>query len=119
MRDGQEKHKNGHGKMSIELTDSARKKISEIYQSHGKMVRLMITAGGCQGFNKSWEMVDDHESDDLVLSLDAGALLIDSATMEIISGSTIDYEVTLGGQQFVLKVPHATSTCGCGTSFSF
>lgn len=105
--------------MSVEISNSARKKISEIYKSHGKMVRLVITAGGCQGFNKSWEMVDTQDPDDHVYFLDEGALLVDPSTMEIISGSTIDYEITLGGQQFSLKVPHATSTCGCGTSFSF
>lgn len=105
--------------MTVDIAESARKKISEIYKMHGKMVRLEITSGGCQGFNKSWELVDSACLDDHVFSFDEGALLIDAATLEMITGSTITYEITIGGQQFSLTVPHATSTCGCGTSFSF
>lgn len=105
--------------MKIEIARPALEKISEIYDSHKKLIRLAITSGGCQGFNKSWELVDDIDQDDHVFPSDTGALIVDVSTMEIIDGSIVDYEVTLEGQQFVLKLPHVTSTCGCGTSFSF
>lgn len=102
----------------ITLTDSARERIDCLYDEHGKMVRLSITAGGCQGFNKVWDLDDGHDPDDLIISCGSGSLLIDRASLEIINGATVDYKRSLAGSMFIIEIPSAISQCGCGSSFS-
>jgi iron-sulfur cluster assembly accessory protein len=104
--------------MSITVTDAARSHISGLCQKHGKMVRLSIVAGGCQGFNKVWDMCDSPSDEDEVMEFGPGQLLIDGMSLELIDGATIDYRVDLSGSYFSVEIPSAVSQCGCGTSFS-
>jgi len=103
--------------MQLEITAEAAKQISKICND-SKIVRLSIASGGCQGFSKQWEIVTTSEPDDHIWSFDNGKLVIDPVSLEIISGATIDYKTNLGGSYFTVDIPAATSTCGCGTSFS-
>lgn len=104
--------------MDLKITSSANSQLSTICQTNNKNVRLVITSGGCQGFNKSWELSDIIEDDDVIFPCDTGALVIDTNSLELIAGSTIDFETKLGGSCFIVQIPHATSTCGCGNSFN-
>lgn len=100
------------------VTESAKKRIDEICAKNGKMVRLSITSGGCQGFNKVWEFDQEPSPDDLLINCGTGSLVIDQASLDIIDGATIDHVVNLEGSYFTVDIPSATSVCGCGTSFS-
>jgi iron-sulfur cluster assembly accessory protein len=104
--------------MSLIITQSAEKQISSLCAQTGSMVRLAIRSGGCQGFSKSWDITGIQDDDDTVYDFVNGKLLIDAVSMDIIQGSTIDYKTDLGGSYFTVDIPGATSTCGCGTSFS-
>ncbi len=102
----------------IIVTDRASAQIDDIYVKHGKHSRLSISAGGCQGFNKVWELDSIIHDDDTVYRFSRGSLLIDNTSLDLISGATIDFKKDAMGAYFTVDVPAATSTCGCGTSFS-
>ena len=103
--------------MVLEITTAAAEQISKICAGT-QIVRLSISSGGCQGFNKNWEIIDQLEPDDEIWEFSDGKLVVDPASLEIINGATVDYKTTLGGSYFTVDIPAATSTCGCGTSFS-
>ena len=105
-------------RMSLTITQSAESQINRLCLQTGCMVRLAINSGGCQGFSKSWDVTNQQEDDDVVYEFTNGKLLIDPVSIDIMQGSTIDYKTDLGGSYFIVDVPGATSTCGCGTSFS-
>lgn len=104
--------------MIITITPSAEKQISDLCYQNSKMVRLAITSGGCQGFSKVWDLTDVQDDDDIVYDLIHGKLLIDPGSLDIIQGAIVDYKNDLSGSYFTVDIPSATSTCGCGTSFS-
>lgn len=106
------------GEMSITITDSARTYISDLCQKNGKMVRLEIVSGGCQGFSKLWNLCESSSSDDEIFEFESGKLVIDHSSLDLIDGATIDYRIDLNGSYFSVEIPAATSQCGCGTSFS-
>lgn len=102
----------------VSITDSARIKIAKLCMEHQQSVRLAIESGGCNGFSKVWNFTDDIHSDDVIFHCDTGVLVIDSVSLDIISGAEIDYQDDLSGAFFTIKVPAAKSSCGCGISFS-
>jgi iron-sulfur cluster assembly accessory protein len=104
--------------MQINITPSASKQISLLCAQTGKIVRLSINSGGCQGFSKVWDLTDHIEDDDEVWELDDGKLLIDPISLDIMQGAVIDYKNELNGSYFSVDIPSASSTCGCGVSFS-
>ena len=104
--------------MIITITPAADKQIGDLCVKTGKMVRLAIHSGGCQGFSKVWDVTDTQETDDVVYDLDTGKLLIDQGSLDIIAGAIVDYKCDLTGSYFIVDIPSATSNCGCGSSFS-
>lgn len=102
--------------MNLEITDNARTRVRSLQALHGNPVRLSIESGGCQGFNKVWSLSADVNEDDVLL-LDGG-LVIDSVSIDLLDGATIDFKTDLSGSYWQVIIPSATSTCGCGTSFS-
>lgn len=104
--------------MDLKITAAANKQLSLICTQTNKNVRLQITSGGCQGFNKTWELSDTINVDDVVFTCETGRLIIDPASLDIISGAIIDYLSKVDGSFFTVEIPHATSTCGCGNSFN-
>ena len=105
--------------MLVEITDSATNRINDLCQQNANnVVRLSITSGGCQGFNKVWEIDQVVLDDDIIFVCNVGRLAIDPISLELLNGAIIDYTVNLSGSYFTVTVPSATSTCGCGTSFS-
>ena len=101
--------------MPVKVTESAEKQIEKLRLQHGKWVRLSINSGGCQGFSKVWSFDDRALPADLVL---ACGLLIDDVSIDMLNDAVIDYRIDLGGAYFSIDITSASSTCGCGTSFS-
>lgn len=105
--------------MDVNITDAAKQQINDICIKYDKpFVRLSILAGGCNGFNKSFDFDTKANDDDLLFECYGGALLIDNTSLELLMGCTVDYVTDLTGSSFKVSIPTATSSCGCGNSFS-
>jgi iron-sulfur cluster assembly protein/iron-sulfur cluster insertion protein len=105
----------------VSLTDSASTKVAELLsqeEGEGLALRVAVKPGGCSGY--SYEMFFDTEvlPDDVVREFAQVKVVVDSASAELLTGSTLDYSDGLQGAGFHLTNPNATRTCGCGSSFS-
>jgi iron-sulfur cluster insertion protein len=104
---------------NINITEAAKNQIDKISkQNAGQYVRLAITSGGCNGFSKVWSLDKVAAEDDFQYPCHDSQLLIDKISLEIIGHATIDYRTDLMGSMFIVDIPEASSSCGCGTSFS-
>jgi iron-sulfur cluster assembly accessory protein len=106
---------------SVQLTDSAARKISRILAKEpaGTVLRIIVSGGGCSGFQYEYKLVQETPTaDDLVLSRDTATVLIDSLSLEFMGGAEIDYVDDMIGQSFEIRNPNAVASCGCGTSFA-
>lgn len=109
--------------MAIPLffSDSAVAKVRELIEEEGNpdlKLRVFVTGGGCSGFQYGFSFDEAQEEDDTAIERDGVTLLVDSMSYQYLVGATIDYQEGLQGSQFVVQNPNATSTCGCGSSFS-
>ena len=105
----------------ILVTDRASRKIQDLITAEGKqglMLRLSVSGGGCSGFSYGFSLDSKLLDEDIVFDTQGIKLVIDNISLELVSGSEIDYVEDLMASSFRLNNPHATSTCGCGTSFS-
>ena len=105
----------------VTLSDAATTKVTELLaQEEGEnlALRVAVKPGGCSGY--SYEMFFDTEvmSDDVVREFDTVKVVVDAASAELLTGSTLDYSDGLQGAGFHITNPNATRTCGCGSSFS-
>jgi len=103
------------------FTDSAVAKVAELIAEEGNpnlKLRVFVQGGGCSGFQYGFTFDEDTNEDDTVLSKGGVQLLIDAMSFQYLVGAEIDYKEGLEGAQFVIKNPNATTTCGCGSSFS-
>lgn len=103
------------------FTDSAANKVKELIQEEGNpelKLRVFVTGGGCSGFQYGFTFDEVANDDDTALQKNGVTLLIDPMSFQYLVGAEIDYTEGLQGSQFVIKNPNATSTCGCGSSFS-
>ena len=82
------------------------------------MLRIFVQGGGCAGFQYGFEFVEKAEDDDSKIVKDGVTFLVDSMSYQYLVGASVDYKDDLDGKQFVIKNPNATTTCGCGSSFS-
>jgi iron-sulfur cluster insertion protein len=100
------------------VTPRAFERLSEIGAADdGKALRIAIEGGGCSGFN--YEIVlDEPKEDDLILEGDGQKVVVDAISLPFLANATIDFSEELIGARFVIDNPNATSSCGCGTSFS-
>lgn len=105
---------------SITLSDAAARRINTLAQDEGRplLLRVAVSAGGCSGFQYEFDLVDQAESDDLVLERDGAKAVVDQVSMVLLKGSEIDFVEELVGAQFRIHNPNAKSSCGCGVSFS-
>jgi iron-sulfur cluster assembly accessory protein len=107
---------------ALPVTVSARaaKRIAEILKREPgqAMLRVAVTGGGCSGFQYNFAIDDARAEDDLVLERDGATVLIDPMSLDFMKGAEIDFVDDLIGQSFKVNNPNATSSCGCGTSFS-
>jgi iron-sulfur cluster insertion protein len=102
------------------LTARAAVRIAEIVTSEGReaALRVAVLAGGCSGFQYSFELDDTPQADDLVIARGDAKVLVDPASLDLLAGSELDYTDELMGSHFTVRNPNAKSACGCGTSFS-
>lgn len=105
----------------LNFTDSAAAKVKDLINEEGNpnlKLRVFVQGGGCSGFQYGFTFDEDVNEDDTTLDKGGVTLLIDSMSYQYLQGAEIDYKEDLNGAQFVIKNPNATTTCGCGSSFS-
>jgi len=103
------------------FTDSAAGKVKQLIDEEGNpglKLRVFVTGGGCSGFQYGFTFDEATNEDDTVMEKNGVILLIDPMSYQYLVGAEIDYQESIEGAQFVIKNPNATSTCGCGSSFS-
>ncbi len=102
------------------VTDRAFARLAEIAAAEGRpvMLRVAVEGGGCSGFQYEIALARDAAEDDLRLEKDGQTVLVDPVSLPFLSGATIDFTEELIGARFAVDNPNATSSCGCGTSFS-
>jgi iron-sulfur cluster insertion protein len=103
------------------FTDNAANKVKELIQEEGNnelMLRVFVSGGGCSGFQYGFTFDEVKNEDDTAMEKNGVTLLIDAMSYQYLVGAEIDYQEGLEGAQFVIKNPNATTTCGCGSSFS-
>lgn len=105
---------------NVTLTARAAKQVALILkgEAEGTVLRVSVEGGGCSGFQYGFTLDTSRNDDDLVLERDGATVLIDPVSVEYLAGSEIDYVDDLIGAAFKIANPNATSSCGCGTSFS-
>ena len=100
------------------VTQRAFERLAEIgAHAQGKSLRIAVEGGGCSGFQYEIEL-DEQKPDDLVLSGQGETVVIDAVSLPFLGSATIDFSEELIGARFVIDNPNASSSCGCGVSFS-
>ena len=103
----------------IEVTKSAQDRIHKILLSEkSQFFRITVLGGGCAGFQYKFDFSEKINDDDILFDYSNAKILIDKTSIELIQGSRIDYVNELIGSSFKISNPQASSSCGCGTSFS-
>jgi len=105
----------------LEFTAAAAQKVRELIleeQNPALKLRVYISGGGCSGFQYGFTFDEQIEEGDLQLQRDGVILLVDPMSLQYLLGAEVDYSESLRGAQFVIRNPNATTTCGCGSSFS-
>jgi iron-sulfur cluster insertion protein len=103
------------------FTDNAANKVKQLIEEEGNIelkLRVFVSGGGCSGFQYGFTFDEVINEDDTVMNKNGVQLLIDPMSFQYLVGAEIDYQEGLEGAQFVIKNPNATTTCGCGSSFS-
>jgi iron-sulfur cluster insertion protein len=103
------------------FTDSAAEKVKTLIDEEGNpelKLRVFVTGGGCSGFQYGFTFDESVNEDDASMVKNGVTLLIDAMSYQYLVGAEIDYQEGAEGAQFVIKNPNASSTCGCGSSFS-
>src|SRR6201988_483465 len=103
------------------FTDSAAEKVKSLIDEEGNpelKLRVFVTGGGCSGFQYGFTFEDAVSGDETALDKGGVILRVAPMSLQCLLGAEIDYKEHMEGAQFVIKNPNATSTCGCGSSFS-
>jgi iron-sulfur cluster assembly accessory protein len=104
---------------TLTLTPAAARRIGWIAERQGKpaILRLTVEGGGCSGFQYRFDLAEGAQADDMVSETDGVRLVVDPMSLDLVSGSTVDFVESLGGANFKVENPNATAGCGCGSSF--
>jgi len=105
----------------ITFTDSAAQKVRRlIEEEHNEklMLRVYVSGGGCSGFQYGFDFDENSNEGDVTVENDGVKLLVDPMSFQYLAGSEVDFIDDLQGARFVINNPNATTTCGCGSSFS-
>ena len=105
----------------LTFTSAAATKVAQLIEEEGNpelMLRIYVQGGGCSGFQYGFTFDDNENEGDSKVITDGVTLLIDPMSYQYLVGAEVDYSEGLQGAQFVIRNPNATTTCGCGSSFS-
>lgn len=106
---------------ALNVTHNAAAKVSSLIDEEGNpdlVLRVYVTGGGCSGFQYGFAFEESLAEDDTVVEKDGIKVVVDAMSYPYLVGSQVDYEEGLQGSRFVVHNPNASSTCGCGASFS-
>lgn len=109
------------GAPSLVFTDEAATKVGELIaqeENPDLMLRVFISGGGCSGFQYGFTFDETSLDGDLAVENGGVTLLVDPMSIQYLQGAEIDYKEDLEGARFVIRNPNASTTCGCGSSFS-
>jgi iron-sulfur cluster insertion protein len=109
------------GAPPLDISDAVVSKVGELLAEENDpnlRLRIFVTGGGCSGFQYGFSFDDSPKEDDLEVARGDIKVLVDAMSLQYLMGAQIDYEDSLEGSRFVIRNPNATSTCGCGSSFS-
>jgi len=106
--------------LPFSVTENAAKRIAFLASKEARpvMMRVAVLGGGCSGFQYNFSFEEQRNDDDLVIERNGASVLVDSTSLELLKGSELDYVEEMVGSAFQVKNPNATSSCGCGNSFS-
>ncbi|QIQ87464.1 iron-sulfur cluster insertion protein ErpA [Erythrobacter sp.] len=104
---------------TLTLTPAAAKRVAMIAEKQAKpaVLRLSVEGGGCSGFQYKFDLAEGPEGDDSVSETDGVKLVVDPVSLDLVSGSVVDFVESLGGAAFRVENPNAAAGCGCGSSF--
>ena len=106
---------------SLTISDRAAKRVAKLIAQEsgdGLMLRVSVSGGGCAGFQYGFSFDDKVQAADLLFEQHGVKVVIDDMSLDLLNGSEIDFVEELAGASFQIRNPNATSSCGCGTSFS-
>lgn len=106
---------------TVGLSASAARRIRKVAETEGNpalALRISVSGGGCSGFQYSFTLDETETADDIVVARDGARVLIDTVSLDYLRGSEIDFVEDLSGAGFQIRNPLASSSCGCGNSFS-
>ena len=105
----------------LTITENAVLKIKDILAEENNpaiKLRIFVQGGGCSGFQYGFTLDEEKNEDDFVVEKDGLEILVDSMSAQYVQGANVEYKEDLMNSQFVIQNPNASSTCGCGSSFS-
>ncbi|KUO56690.1 MAG: heme biosynthesis protein HemY [Sphingomonadales bacterium BRH_c3] len=104
---------------TLTLTPAAAKRVAWIAQKQSRpaILRLSVEGGGCSGFQYKFDLAEAAEGEDAVSETDGVQLVVDPVSLDLVSGSVVDFVESLGGAAFRVENPQAAAGCGCGSSF--
>ncbi|MFT5135270.1 MAG: iron-sulfur cluster insertion protein [Arenicella sp.] len=105
----------------LDFTNAAASKVSELIDEEDNSelkLRVYVQGGGCSGFQYGFTFDEEQLDDDTAVDTDGVRLLVDPMSFQYLIGAKIDYKDDLDGARFIINNPNATTTCGCGSSFS-
>ena len=105
----------------INITSNAKTKITDLLMEENNpklALRTFVQGGGCSGFSYGFTFDEEFNEDDFEFPIGEFRVIVDAMSMQYLQGSEIDYKEDLSGSRLSIKNPRATSTCGCGSSFS-
>lgn len=104
----------------ITLTEAAQEKIKEVLAEEGPStkLRMFVQGGGCAGFSYGFSIDDEKNEDDFEIPAGSASVLVDSMSIQYLQNAVVDYKDDLNGARFSISNPQASTTCGCGSSFS-
>ncbi len=106
---------------ALNFTDAAARKVGQLIQDEGNpalKLRVYIQGGGCSGFQYGFTFDEEMQDGDTSVENDGVVLLVDPLSVQYLTGAEIDYREDLTGARFIIRNPNASTTCGCGSSFS-
>lgn len=109
------------GEQVLAFTDAAAQKVGQLIEQEGNpelKLRVYIQGGGCSGFQYGFTFDEEMQEGDTSVEKLGVTLLVDPMSVQYLTGAEIDYREDLTGAQFIIRNPNATTTCGCGSSFS-